>query len=56
MEIRQIFIGDIKTDMLRRFNRYQAVEKRWRKINGEWALIDNPHVTDWDEARKHTVA
>jgi hypothetical protein len=50
---RQLSFDDLTPDMLTHFNRYQKVEKNWKKQNGGWVLVNNPHVINWDEAKKH---
>lgn len=36
---------------LKGFRRYQRVDKSWRFAGGEWTLVDNPYIEDWDEAK-----
>ena len=56
IEYRQLSLNDLAPDMLTHFNRYQKVGKSWQKQNGDWVLVDNPHVGNWDEAKKHKLA
>ena len=56
IQYRQLSTGYITLDMLNQFNRYQKVEKSWRKKNGEWVLVDNPYVEEWDEVKKQKLA
>ena len=53
---RQLNATDIYPNILDDFNRYQEVTKCWRKQNGEWVLIDNHFIDDWDEAKKKELA
>ena len=56
IQYRQMFAGDIVPDMLKHFNRYQKVEKSWQKQNGEWVLVDNPYIENWDGAKKNQLS
>ena len=49
-------VGDLHPNILDDFNRYQEVKKCWRKQNGEWVLVDNSFIDDWDEAKKKDLA
>ena len=53
---KQLNIDDIHPNILNDFNRYQEVTKCWRKQNGEWVLVDNRFIDDWDEAKKKELA
>ena len=55
LQYRQLTPKDIAPDMLRDFNRYQEVTKSWRKQNGAWLLVDNPHIIQWDDAKKQAL-
>jgi len=37
------------------FNRYQEINRCWRKIDGNWILIDNKHIAQWDDNQKLNV-
>lgn len=56
IQYRQLNIEDIHPDILSNFSRYQEVKKCWRKQNGEWVLIDNHFVDDWDATKKKELA
>ena len=43
--------NDIDLSMFAFFDRTQNVTKSWRKINGEWLIIDSPFVDNWSENR-----
>lgn len=43
---------DITMDMFSGFDRYQEVKRCWRKIDGEWRLIDHPFIDNWSEEDK----
>ena len=53
---RQLSIEDIHPNILDDFNRYQEVKKCWRKQSGEWFLVDNHFIDDWDETKKKEIA
>jgi GNAT superfamily N-acetyltransferase len=46
---RRLELSDLLPDMLKSFHRYKEVKKSWRKIEGEWVLIDNPYIEDWND-------
>jgi len=48
--------GDLKPDVLDSLDRRQTVTQSWRQQHGEWILTDNPHVINWDEAKKRDIA
>lgn len=53
---RQLALDDISPDILKHFNRYQEVKKKWEKKDGEWALINSPHILkNWDITTKQQV-
>jgi ribosomal protein S18 acetylase RimI-like enzyme len=53
---KQLTAKDIQPDALKDFSRYQIVNKCWRNIDGNWALVDNHYIDDWDETRKSELA
>ena len=38
---------EISKALFRDFHRRQQVTKCWRKVDGRWAVIDNPFIDDW---------
>ena len=50
---KEIYVEDLKQDLLNTFNRFQPVKRSWTNIDGEWKLIENPFDYDWDIERKH---
>jgi serine/threonine-protein kinase len=56
IEYKRLNLSDLSPDMLKSFHRYKEVKKSWRKIDGEWVLIDNPFIEDWtDKQKQYTV-
>ncbi|BCJ98028.1 GNAT family N-acetyltransferase [Anaerocolumna chitinilytica] len=50
---RELNEQDIHNDLLKDFNRYQEVTNDWcRMQNGEYALVLQPHIEDWNEKAK----
>ena len=47
---------DCTSTLLDNFNRYQIVEQSWRKVDGEWALVDTPFEEDWDGAKRQRMS
>jgi hypothetical protein len=43
---------DLYPGMLKSFNRYQEVNKVWRKSEKGFIVIDSPFTENWDEALK----
>jgi ribosomal protein S18 acetylase RimI-like enzyme len=57
IEYKRLHLSDLTPDLLKSFHRYQEIKKSWRKIDGEWVLIDNPFIADWtDEQKRYTVS
>ena len=56
IQYRQLALDDVSPDILEHFNRYQEVKKKWEKKDGEWALINSPHILkNWDITTKQQV-
>ncbi len=55
IEYHSLSIEDTTQDILKHFNRYQEVKKSWCKQNGEWVLVDNPYIENWNETRKQCI-
>ena len=56
MIIRKILYDQITVDLFSDFHRHQQVTKCWRKIDGQWIIIDNPFVEEWtDENYQYLV-
>lgn len=50
---RELNKQDLHRDLLKDFNRYQEVTNDWCPMeNGEYALILQPHIEDWNEKAK----
>lgn len=45
----------LHSDILDNFNRYELVNRCWRKENDKWFLIDNRYVEDWDLNKKRNI-
>ena len=43
----ELGIEEIKKELFSDFNRYQKVEKCWRKVKGEWVLKDIAFTENW---------
>jgi predicted N-acetyltransferase YhbS len=57
MEIQYTYLDrtDINLDLFLAFNRYQQVQKCWRKENGEWILKDIAFLEQWNVAEKEKL-
>jgi ribosomal protein S18 acetylase RimI-like enzyme len=53
--IKRLELNDCHPEMLAKFNRYQEIERCWRKENGEWVLKDIAFVEQWDASKKTKV-
>ena len=53
--IRQVELKECTAGIMHKFNRYQEVNRCWRKENGEWILKDIAFVEDWDEKQKDSI-
>ncbi len=49
MEYRQLEAKELSRDLFRHFNRYQKVERCWRKEHGTWILKDIPFEENWND-------
>ena len=50
---KEIKLNELHKDMLSDFNRYQEVMNDWFPTqNGEYVLISQPHIEDWDKKYK----
>lgn len=49
---RTLTLDDCSADLLRDFNRYQEVNRCWRKENGKWILKDIHFIEQWDDSQK----
>jgi len=49
---RNIRKKDLNDNLLADFKRYQVVEYDWEKVNSQYELVHNPHIEDWNEAKK----
>jgi len=53
--IRKLELEDCTGILLNKFNRYQEINRCWRKENHKWVLKDIAFVTQWDDKRKSGV-
>lgn len=49
MEYRKIIMDEINLDLFSSFERYQEVTKCRRKIDGQWAIVDDPFIDQWSQ-------
>lgn len=62
--IRNIQSEELTVELFSSFRRFQQVTKCWRKIDGQWTVVDNPFVEDWGREQyeflvqclRHTLA
>lgn len=47
--IREILTQELDIALFSDFHRHQQVHRCWRKINGQWTVIENPFTEDWGE-------
>lgn len=40
-------MNEINTELFKNFNRYQEVNKCWRKVDGEWVIKDIVFIEQW---------
>lgn len=45
--IRRILTQELDIALFSDFRRHQQVHQCWRKVNGEWIVMDNPFTEDW---------
>jgi len=55
IEIKELTLSDINDNLFDNFIRYQKSTKSWYKINGNWALINEEDITDWDKNQKDSL-
>ncbi|QSX06511.1 GNAT family N-acetyltransferase [Sedimentibacter sp. zth1] len=55
VEIKELNLYEINKTLLDNFNRYQKVERCWRKDNNKWILKDNPFIENWDNEKKQQI-
>lgn len=53
--VRKLELVDCTSDLLAKFNRYQEVQRCWRKEGNVWTLKDISYTEQWDEKKKQTV-
>lgn len=49
MEYRKIIMDEMNLDLFSSFERYQEVTKCRRKIDGQWAIVDDPFIDQWSQ-------
>ena len=47
--IREIVTQELDIALFSDFHRHQQVNQCWRKVNGEWIVVDKPFAEDWGE-------
>lgn len=52
---RELTLHELSPDLLKSFNRYQEIQRCWRKEEGKWILKDNPFVEQWDANLKKEI-
>lgn len=53
--IKELNLSDIDKSLLNNFNRYQEVQRCWRKEDSKWILKDNPFIEVWNDDKKQQV-
>ena len=53
--LRKLELKDCSANLLKKFDRYQEVNRCWRKKNDEWVLKDIAFIEKWDDKRKDRV-
>lgn len=56
IEIKQITDANFTESSLDGFDRSQVVKEVWRRLNGEYMLIEQPFTDDWTAERKREIA
>lgn len=46
-KVRMINADELNSSLFADFKRHQQVTRCWRKVNGEWIIIDTPFVENW---------
>lgn len=49
IDYKVLFAEDINISLFEYFDRTQIVTKCWRKINGEWSIVNAPFIDNWSE-------
>jgi len=55
IEFKELFLDDICNNLLDDFNRYQKVTKWWENKDGNWILMDEEYIVDWDKNKKDSI-
>lgn len=50
IEYRELKLEEINLELFQHFNRYQVVEKCYRKEGGAWVIKDVSFIDQWDQA------
>ena len=53
--VRKLTEKDLCPNLLQNFDRYQQVERCWRKENGSWLLKDIAFTEQWSESEKQDI-
>lgn len=46
---REIAYEELERELFRQFRRRQVVKDCWRRIDGEWAIREEPFIDEWSE-------
>lgn len=49
IEYRTLLANDVNISLFKHFDRTQIVTKCWRKIDGEWLIVDSPFIDNWSK-------
>lgn len=56
MKIERLSSEELTAELFADFSRYQQVKKCLRKIGGEWVIIDNEFIEDWNSQQLASLA
>ena len=54
--IQSLLESDLTLGCLDAFARRQVVQNVWRKKNGQWAIVPEPFIDDWDAQERRKIA
>ena len=55
-KVTKISLNELRDNCLDSFDRHQEVKKCWRKVDGDWALVDIIFTENWDTpTKKHAI-
>lgn len=56
LKIERLSVGNFNANSLDNYNRTQNVKRVYRRIDGEYRLVEMPYTEDWDLKKKRAVA